>query len=162
MICKKCGNKIEDDSPFCYFCGEVFTEEDSDNSGWDKIDNNEKRINEISDLDLPAESRNLILTTASVVEGHPIIKYNGIVSGTGVVGTGMISEFKAGVADFFGTDSDSFSNRVEDAKLIAINQMIREALKKQSNAIIGIKIDVTVTSNNMFICSMVGTSVNIS
>ncbi len=45
MICKKCGHEIDDGSPFCYFCGETFSNEDV--KKWNSLDERDREIEEM-------------------------------------------------------------------------------------------------------------------
>lgn len=54
------------------------------------------------------------------------------------MGTGVFSELNASVSDFFGTEDDSFSNKLEQAKNRSIQKMINNAIKQGGNALIGV------------------------
>ena len=96
---------------------------------------------------------NSILTTFSTTgfnfEGYNIVSYKGIVNGQVVLGTGFLSELNASFADFCGSQSDKFADKLEKAKGAAMRRMVEKAVKQGGNAIIGIDFDYITFSNNM-------------
>lgn len=104
---------------------------------------------------------NFILTTGYNVEGYCITKYNKIVSGEIVLGSGFLSELSGQLNDFFGTNSNLFSDKIRQAKEIAQKNMIENALLEEANAIIGVDFDVMTIGNNMIAVSVNGTAVTI-
>ncbi len=155
MICRRCGHEIEDNAPFCYFCGEQFDDEKS----WDEIDKHEHDIQVMEDAELRKRVANMIYTTTPNVEGHKIKKYLGIISGSSVIGTGLVSDFGAAVSDLFGVSSESYNEKLSNAREHAMNMLKKEALKKGANAVIGIDTDIMTVGNNMFVVNATGTAV---
>jgi uncharacterized protein YbjQ (UPF0145 family) len=103
----------------------------------------------------------MILTTTNSIEGHKIIDYLGIITGTDVnrAYTNKNMAFK-----------DSFShkkyeevmkNQINETKETAFQQLKENAKKLDANAIIGITVDVEVTSGLKVIISVVGTAVKV-
>ena len=80
-----------------------------------------------------------MLTTGYTFEGYRIEKYITVVSGSAVLGTGLLSEMA--LADFSGTFCDEFETKLEDAKDEAIKKPIRKSVGLGGNAVIGIDID---------------------
>lgn len=70
-------------------------------------------------------------------------------SGEVVLGTGFLSEFSAAFNDFFGTQSNSFSNKLDGAKSAAIDKLLEKAVARGANAVIGIDFDYITFVNNM-------------
>jgi uncharacterized protein YbjQ (UPF0145 family) len=99
------------------------------------------------------------VTTSFQFDGYEIQNYLGLVSGEVVMGTGFLSEFTAGVSDFFGATSDSFANKMELAKQGAEKRMLKNSIIKGGNAIIGVTFNYITFSNNMIAVSANGTSV---
>ena len=166
MICRKCGNEIDDGSPFCYFCGEQFVKDQEDigeqseiEKGWDKIDEHERDIQIMEDAELRRRVSNMIYTTTPNVEGPSIKKYLGIISGSAVVGTGFVSEFGAAISDLFGGSSGSYNSKLNYARDEAMVMLKKEALKKGANAVVGIDTDIMTVGNNMFVVNATGTAV---
>jgi uncharacterized protein YbjQ (UPF0145 family) len=102
---------------------------------------------------------NHLLTSGFNFEGFTIKKYNGLVSKQVIMGTGMFSELKASFSDFFGVESVTFSNKLDEAKEIALEQLINKSISLGSNAIIGVDFDYLTLTNNMLGVSVNGTSV---
>jgi len=104
-------------------------------------------------------NRPFILTSTNNIEGERITKYLGIVSGEISIGTGFLSEFKAGVADFFGAYAGAYSNKLGEAKAVAVNVMKKKAEEMGATAVVGIDIDIMTTDANIFIVCANGTAV---
>lgn len=100
-----------------------------------------------------------MLTTGYDFAGHTIVAYKGVISGQVVLGTGFLSEFTASFSDFFGTQSNRFSDKLEKAKEASIQKMIEKSVEKGGNAVIGVDFDYITFSNNMVGVVANGTSV---
>lgn len=122
-------------------------------SASESVVSNTQRIKDIRE--------NFILTTSYNVEGYLIAKYNRIVSGEIVLGTGFLSEMGSQISDIFGSTSNTFSNKMRQAKKMAQDKMMEEAIEIGANAIIGVDFDVMTIANNMIAVSANGTAVTI-
>lgn len=111
------------------------------------------------EADLRERRNKFIVTTTPTIDGYRIKKYLGIVSGEAALGTGIVSELFASIADSFGTNSLMFSNKVNAAKNEALEIMIHSALMKGATAVVGVNLDLEVTNANMFIAGANGTAV---
>ena len=100
-----------------------------------------------------------MLTTGHDFCGYTIKKYLGIVSGEVVLGTGFLSEFSASFSDLLGSQSQSFANKLEEAKNAALKRMIQRSAEKGGNAVIGVDFDYITFSSNMIGVVANGTSV---
>lgn len=100
-----------------------------------------------------------MVTTGYNFEGYKIIEYKKVISGSTVLGTGFLSEFNAGVSDFFGIKADSFADKLEDAKEYAYDTMLSKAIAAGANAIIGVDFDYITFQNNMIGVVANGTAV---
>lgn len=113
-------------------------------------------------LELKQQTRkNMIITTGYDFENYRIIKYNGVISGECVLGTGFLSEFHASFADMFGTVSASFSEKLRNAKAAALRSLVEDCLAKHGNAIIGVDFDYITFENNMIGVVANGTAVKV-
>lgn len=101
------------------------------------------------------------ITTSYNFEDYKINKYFGISSGSTVLGTGIFSELNAVGSDFFGTESDTFSNKLEQARNSSINKMINNAIQQGGNALIGVSFEYVNFSSNMIGVVANGTVVEI-
>ena len=77
-----------------------------------------------------------------------VSRYVGIESVEVVIGTGVISEFTGGVADFFGQRSTDFEQKLQAAKKTAIQKLRFLALRQGGQAVIGVDLDYTEFSSN--------------
>ncbi len=104
---------------------------------------------------------NHMLTTGYNFENYSIVAYKGVISGESVLGTGFLSEFSVSVSDLFGTESNTFSQKLNQAKETALGRMIEKSVAAGGNAIIGIDFDYITFSNNIIGVVANGTSVSI-
>lgn len=103
-----------------------------------------------------------LLTTSFEFEGYQIIKYNGLVNGDCVIGTGLIADLFSDFSDLTGSKSQTFSNKMKEIKQIAIDEMVKNSVSLGGNAIIGIQYNyITFSGKNMIGISINGTSVTI-
>ncbi|MBE5777237.1 MAG: YbjQ family protein [Clostridiales bacterium] len=125
---------------------------------WDKFSPNEKTSIKVKFIDQYAQ---LLVTNGFNFEGHRITGYLGLVSGSVVLGTGVFSEFFAGVSDFFGSQNYEFSQKIERARMAAISHLKRNAKSLGANAVIGIDVDIAIFTGNMVAVIANGTAVTI-
>ena len=100
-------------------------------------------------IDIAERSEMMPMTTGSTLQGYEIKQYLGVLSGEVVLGTGFLSEYNASFADFFGTESDAFSNKLDRAREGALTRMKRQAVLRGANAVIGIEFDYIAFGRNM-------------
>lgn len=103
----------------------------------------------------------MILTTTSLIEGHPILEYKGIVTGETIIGANAVKDFLAGIRDFFGGRSGSYEKVLRKAKNTSISEMMERARQLGANAIVGIDIDYETIGggNSMLMVTTSGTAV---
>lgn len=83
----------------------------------------------------------MILSTTSVLEGKRIVQYLGLVSGEAILGANIFKDFFAGIRDIVGGRSAAYEQELRQAKQIAIQEMMEQAMQLGANAIIGIDLD---------------------
>lgn len=105
--------------------------------------------------------KNHMLTTGYNFEGYAIKKYIKVLSGNVCLGTGFLSELSASFSDFFGEESNRFSDKLETAKNAATKKLIEQSVALGGNAIIGVDFDYIIFGNNMIGVVVNGTSVYI-
>lgn len=103
----------------------------------------------------------MLITTGYNFEGYDIVQYLDVLSASIVLGTGMFSSANASVADFFGTRSNSYEHKLQDAKNAAINELKNQTSSRGGNAIIGIDIDYTTFGADIIGVIANGTAVKI-
>ncbi len=108
---------------------------------------------------LSEKKDSIILTTGYSFYGYKIIEYKGIISGECALGTGFISEWGASLADFTGTNSTLFSNKLKRAKDYAISELVTECCLLEGNAIVGIQFNYTTFTKNIMGVIANGTAV---
>jgi uncharacterized protein YbjQ (UPF0145 family) len=96
----------------------------------------------------------MILTTTNSIEGHPIEDYLGIITG---VSTNIKTSFS------FKTEKNKslYKDFINEAKEEAFQDLKSNAAKLNANAVVGINLDIEMTSNSYFFVSITGTAVKV-
>jgi uncharacterized protein YbjQ (UPF0145 family) len=104
---------------------------------------------------------NMILSTTPQIEGYPIREYKGVVTGETIIGANFIKDIMAGVRDFFGGRAESYERVLQQAKDIAMQEMMQRAQAMGANAIVGIDLDYETIGggNSMLMVATSGTAV---
>lgn len=102
-----------------------------------------------------------MMTSGYNFEGYRIVRYHGVICGESVLGTGFLSSWNASWSDTFGVESESFMNKLKEARLAARKRAVKSMLESGGNAIIGVDIDYTMFSSNLIGVIFNGTSVTI-
>lgn len=103
----------------------------------------------------------LMVTSGFNFEGYKITKYIGFYSGECALGTGFLSSLDAGLADFFGSNSSIYEEKLSKAKAAAISELKKLSADHGANAIIGIDVDYTTFSADIMGVIANGTAVRI-
>lgn len=105
----------------------------------------------------------MLLTTTSIIEGRPVTRYHGLVSGEAILGANVFRDLFAGIRDIVGGRSASYEKELRRAKDVAIQEMIEQAQALGANAIIGIDLDYETVGNggSMLMVTASGTAVSI-
>ncbi len=103
----------------------------------------------------------MISVTTPSLEGQPIRKYLGIVTGETIIGANAIKDFFANITDFFGGRSGSYEEVLRKAKDTAISEMEERAMEMGANAVVGVDLDYEVVgqSGSMLMVTASGTAV---
>ena len=102
-----------------------------------------------------------LMTSGYSFEGYTISQYLGVYSGECALGTGFLSSLGAGFADFFGTNSTMYSDKLKKAKDFAIQQLNRQVIECAGDAIIGLDIDYVSFSADIMGVVATGTAVKL-
>ena len=102
-----------------------------------------------------------LITTADTLHGYRIISQNGLVYGFSAIGTGALSELKAGLADILGSNATVFSERMKRAFDGAVSQMYQEAAMRGCNAVVATKTSDFSIADNMICAVVCGTAVRV-
>ena len=103
----------------------------------------------------------MISTTTNAIEGLPVQKYYGIVTGVVIVGANLFRDLLASVRDIVGGRSGSYEDVLARARKQALEEMEAQAAALGGNAVIGVDIDYEVLGANgsMLMVSCSGTAV---
>lgn len=103
----------------------------------------------------------MLLTTTAVIEGRPVSRYLGIVTGEAIIGANIFRDMFATVRDIVGGRSATYEKGLAEAREVALNEMQERAQELGANAIIGIDVDYEVLgqNNGMLMVAVSGTAV---
>ncbi len=103
----------------------------------------------------------MVVTTTASVEGHRIVRYEGIVFGEVITGVNMFRDMFAGVRNLVGGRSAGYEKELSDAREEALAEMQNRAAARGANAVVGVDIDYEVlgTDNGMLMVTASGTAV---
>ena len=103
----------------------------------------------------------IILTTTSVIEGKPVSRYLGIVTGEAIIGANIFRDLFASVRDIVGGRSATYERGLAEARELALDEMRQKAVALGANAVIAVDLDYEVMGqgNGMLMVSASGTAV---
>jgi uncharacterized protein YbjQ (UPF0145 family) len=103
----------------------------------------------------------MIVTTTDRVEGHPVTRYHGIVTGEAIMGANVVRDLFASITDIVGGRSGAYESKLKDARETALRELEERAHALGANAVIGVDLDYEVVGNSMLMVSASGTAVTI-
>jgi len=103
----------------------------------------------------------ILLSTTSVIEGRPVNRYLGVVTGEAIIGANIFRDMFATVRDIVGGRSATYEKGLAEARQLALDEMSQRALALGANAVIAIDVDYEVMgqNNGMLMVSASGTAV---
>jgi uncharacterized protein YbjQ (UPF0145 family) len=103
----------------------------------------------------------MLTTTTSVIEGKPVSRYLGIVTGEAIIGANIFRDMFASVRDIVGGRSATYERGLAEARELALGEMTQRAAALGANAVIGVDLDYEVlgSNNGMLMVSASGTAV---
>jgi len=103
----------------------------------------------------------MLLSTTSVVDGRPVSRYLGVVTGEAIIGANIFRDMFAAVRDIVGGRSATYEKALNEAREVAIGEMQKRAEALGANAVIGIDVDYEVLgqNNGMLMVAVSGTAV---
>jgi uncharacterized protein YbjQ (UPF0145 family) len=106
----------------------------------------------------------MIITTTSVLDGKPVSRYLGVVTGEAIIGANVFRDMFAMVRDIVGGRSATYERGLAEARGVALKEMQDRAAELGANAVIGVDLDYEVLgqSNGMLMVSCSGTAVVVS
>ena len=103
----------------------------------------------------------MLITTTSVLDGKPVSRYLGVVTGEAIIGANVFRDLLASVRDIVGGRSATYERALAEAREVALAEMQQRAQELGGNAVIGIDLDYEVLgqNNGMLMVSCSGTAV---
>ena len=103
----------------------------------------------------------MLLTTTTTVEGRPVSRYLGVVTGEAIIGANVFRDLFASVRDIVGGRSATYERALGEAREVAMKEMQERASALGANGVIGIDLDYEVLgqNNGMLMVSVSGTAV---
>jgi uncharacterized protein YbjQ (UPF0145 family) len=103
----------------------------------------------------------MLMTTTSVVEGRPVSKYLGVVTGEAIIGANVFRDMFAAVRDVVGGRSATYERGLAEARNVAMSEMQAKAEQLGASAVVGIDLDYEVLgqNNGMLMVAVSGTAV---
>ena len=102
----------------------------------------------------------MLYSTTSTLDGRPIKKYLGIVSGETILGANVMRDLLASITDVVGGRSKAYEEKLEEARRLAFAEMHRKAVSLGANGIVGITIDYeTMGDHGILIVCTCGTAI---
>jgi uncharacterized protein YbjQ (UPF0145 family) len=103
----------------------------------------------------------MIMSTTSTLDGRPVSKYLGVVTGEAIIGANVFRDLFAAVRDIVGGRSATYERALAEARETAMTEMSQRAETLGANAVIGIDLDYEVLGqgNGMLMVSVSGTAV---
>ncbi|WP_179021440.1 heavy metal-binding domain-containing protein [Winogradskyella forsetii] len=98
----------------------------------------------------------MILTTTNSIENHNIIDYLGIVTGVAINKETVAMGFSA--SKYY----TKLQNSIEAVKEEAFQTLQNNAANLKANAIVGIKVEIELTTSNYAMVSVTGTAVKVA
>ena len=84
----------------------------------------------------------MITTTTHSIEGKPVLQYLGVVSAESIIGANIFKDLFAGIRDIVGGRSETYERVIEEARINAMNEIVKKAQALGGNAVIGIDLDL--------------------
>ena len=103
----------------------------------------------------------MLMSTTTVIEGRPVSRYLGVVTGEAIIGANIFRDLFAKVRDVVGGRSGTYEKALGEARDLALKEMQARAEALGANGVIGIDLDYEVLgeSNGMLMVSVSGTAV---
>ena len=105
----------------------------------------------------------MILTTTPTIEGQPVTRYLGVVTGEAILGANIVQDFFAGIRDIVGGRSQAYEQELQKAREVAFRELEEQARARGADAVVGIDLDYEVvgSSGSMLMVSVSGTAVSL-
>jgi uncharacterized protein YbjQ (UPF0145 family) len=107
------------------------------------------------------EITHMLMSTTTAIEGRPVSRYLGVVTGEAIIGANVFRDMFAAVRDIVGGRSATYERALTEARDVALKEMEARAQELGANGVIGIDLDYEVLgrANGMLMVSVSGTAV---
>ena len=103
----------------------------------------------------------MLMSTTSVLDGRPVSRYIGVVTGEAIIGANVFRDMFAAVRDIVGGRSATYERALAEAREVALGEMQKRAEELGANAVVGVDLDYEVLgqTNGMLMVTISGTAV---
>jgi uncharacterized protein YbjQ (UPF0145 family) len=103
----------------------------------------------------------MLMSTTTAIEGRPVSRYLGVVTGEAIIGANIFRDMFASVRDIVGGRSGTYEKALAEARQVAMTEMETRAQELGASAVIGIDVDYEVLgqNNGMLMVAVSGTAV---
>lgn len=107
----------------------------------------------------------MLIVTTPQLDGHPVRRYLGLVSGEAILGANIFRDLFAGIRDIVGGRSAAYEQELRRAKQLALDEMTQQAQELGANAVLGVDLDYETIQvgggGGMLMVSASGTAVQV-
>jgi uncharacterized protein YbjQ (UPF0145 family) len=107
----------------------------------------------------------MLIVTTPQLDGQPVRRYLGLVSGEAILGANIFRDLFAGIRDIVGGRSAAYETELRRAKQIALDEMTQQARELGANAVLGVDLDYETIQvgqgGGMLMVSASGTAVQV-
>ncbi|MDO8418044.1 MAG: heavy metal-binding domain-containing protein [Agitococcus sp.] len=171
LICRKCGrlNRVSDNN--CWKCKEPITDEDrrpftEETENRDALIKEAKKTGDwsaVPDTILEYAAKDIVLTTSCCLASRTVSQELGVIATEVVYGMNIFSDLFAGIRDIVGGRSGAVQKVLKDAKKVVFDELRKEALILNADAVIAIHLSYQELSgggkNGMIMLVASGTAV---
>lgn len=100
------------------------------------------------------------MTNGFNFDGKRILRYIKVINAECVMGTGFISEWKAAFSDLLGIENQAFAEKMQYARDVATEELIKKAIKLGADGIIGVNYNYINFTGNLLSVIVNGTAVS--
>ncbi|HXW08530.1 MAG TPA: heavy metal-binding domain-containing protein [Vicinamibacterales bacterium] len=106
----------------------------------------------------------MLMTTTSVLEGHTVTRYLGVVTAEAIIGANIFRDMFAAVRDIVGGRSATYERALDEARKVAMAELQQRAQDLGANAVLAIDVDYEVLgqANGMLMVAVSGTAAVVS
>ena len=106
----------------------------------------------------------MLIVTTPQLEGQPVRRYLGLVSGEAILGANIFRDLFAGIRDIVGGRSGAYEEELRRAREIAYDELRAVASQMGADAVVGIDLDYETVGQggSMLMVTASGTAVRLA